>query len=60
MDNYKPIYQNLALHKVPTHFRGRSKFVVQLWWLVQGSLFAWSPQIFMVGEGSYYDYLAPI
>lgn len=46
MDNYKPIYQNLALHKVPTHFRGRSKFVVQLWWLVQGSLFAWSPQIF--------------
>ena len=25
--------------------RGRSALTVQLWWLVQGSLFRWSPQV---------------
>lgn len=41
-------YQDLSRFKQPADFRGRSAFVTQLWWLVQGSLFAWSPQ-FMYG-----------
>ncbi len=31
--------------RVPPGFRGRSRFYVQLWWLVQATLFAMSPQI---------------
>lgn len=41
-------YQNLALFRVPDGFRGRSAYSVQLWWLVQATLFKWSPQ-FMYG-----------
>ena len=37
-------YQDLNSFSVPPEFRGRSKIVVQLWWLVQGTLFQWSPQ----------------
>jgi putative colanic acid biosynthesis acetyltransferase WcaF len=37
-------YQNLDKFSLPKHFRGRSALIVQLWWLVQSSLFAWSPQ----------------
>jgi putative colanic acid biosynthesis acetyltransferase WcaF len=37
-------HQDLALFITPKGFRGRSVIIVQLWWLVQGSLFAWSPQ----------------
>jgi putative colanic acid biosynthesis acetyltransferase WcaF len=37
-------YQRLDQFHLPPHFRGRSAFLVQLWWLVQGTLFAWSPQ----------------
>ncbi|WP_448212787.1 WcaF family extracellular polysaccharide biosynthesis acetyltransferase [Colwellia sp. MEBiC06753] len=36
--------QNLKLFKVPKNFRGRNVFIVQLWWLVQATLFAGSPQ----------------
>ena len=36
--------QKLNLYKTPSGFRGRSAIVVQLWWIVQASLFAWSPQ----------------
>lgn len=36
--------QNLNLFKIPKDFRGRSALTVQLWWIVQASLFAWSPQ----------------
>ena len=43
-----PIYQDLVRFKVPAHFRGRSKVTVQLWWLVQATLFGLSPQ-FMFG-----------
>lgn len=39
------MYQDLSLHSVPSDYRGRSKIVVQLWWILQSSLFAWSPQI---------------
>lgn len=38
-------WQRLDHFTVPPGFRGRSSWHVQLWWLVQGSLFAWSPQV---------------
>lgn len=37
-------YQDLSLFVVPKGFRGRSALIVQLWWIVQATLFAWSPQ----------------
>jgi putative colanic acid biosynthesis acetyltransferase WcaF len=37
-------YQRLDKFSLPENFRGRSAVIVQLWWLVQSSLFAWSPQ----------------
>jgi len=36
--------QDLSLYKTPKGFRGKSAIVVQLWWVVQGTLFALSPQ----------------
>ena len=36
--------QDLSSFVMPDCFRGRSALVVQLWWLVQASLFSWSPQ----------------
>jgi putative colanic acid biosynthesis acetyltransferase WcaF len=36
--------QKLNTFKLPPNFRGRSGIIVQLWWVVQGSLFAMSPQ----------------
>jgi putative colanic acid biosynthesis acetyltransferase WcaF len=41
-------FQKLNEFRQPPDFRGRSAIVVQLWWIVQGTLFAWSPQ-FMYG-----------
>ncbi len=38
------MYQNLKTFKVPKGFRGKSKFIIQLWWIVQGTLFRLSPQ----------------
>ena len=38
------MYQNLKTFKVPKGFRGKSKIIVQLWWIVQGTLFRLSPQ----------------
>lgn len=40
--------QCLNKFEMPKGFRGRNKFIVQLWWMVQATLFAWSPQ-FMYG-----------
>lgn len=37
-------YQDLSLFKLPANFRGESAFSVQIWWLVQSTLFQWSPQ----------------
>jgi len=37
-------FNRLDLFKLPENFRGRSAVVVQLWWIVQATLFAWSPQ----------------
>ena len=42
------IYQRLDKFHLPDRFRGRPAWVVQLWWLVQDTLFRWSPQ-FMYG-----------
>ena len=36
--------QNLASFRLPKNFRGRSALTVQLWWLVQATLFRGSPQ----------------
>jgi len=37
-------YQDLEIFHVPAGFRGKSKVFVQLWWIVQATLFKWSPQ----------------
>lgn len=37
--------QTLAAFKLPPGFRGRSAVFVQLWWLVQATLFNCSPQV---------------
>jgi putative colanic acid biosynthesis acetyltransferase WcaF len=37
-------YQRLDQFCLPPDFRGRSAVITQLWWLVQSTLFAWSPQ----------------
>tara|TARA_B100000242_G_C42791662_1_gene368365 strand:+ start:14 stop:571 length:558 start_codon:yes stop_codon:yes gene_type:complete len=36
--------QRLDKFTLPKKFRGRNKFVVQLWWIIQSTLFALSPQ----------------
>jgi putative colanic acid biosynthesis acetyltransferase WcaF len=36
--------QDLSQFRLPPGFRGRPALTVQLWWLVQASLFRWSPQ----------------
>ncbi len=41
-------FQDLKTYRNPVGFRGKSACVVQLWWLVQSTLFAASPQ-FMYG-----------
>ena len=41
-------YQQLNRFALPPGFRGRPGWYVQLWWLAQATLFAWSPQ-FMYG-----------
>jgi putative colanic acid biosynthesis acetyltransferase WcaF len=40
----RPI-QDLKAFSVPPEFRGRSALIVQLWWLVEASLFRLSPQL---------------
>ena len=40
------MHQDLKTFKVPKDFRGKSKITVQLWWIVEKTLFAWSPQFF--------------
>jgi putative colanic acid biosynthesis acetyltransferase WcaF len=37
--------QDLRSFRLPESFRGRSALFVQLWWLVQATLFRWSPQV---------------
>lgn len=44
MNNTQLDFQLLDRFKQPNNFRGRNSFIVQLWWIVQATLFAWSPQ----------------
>jgi putative colanic acid biosynthesis acetyltransferase WcaF len=37
--------QDLAAFRLPQGFRGRSALMVQLWWIVQATLFSLSPQV---------------
>lgn len=37
-------FQDLSRFKLPPSFRGKSALWVQLWWVVQSTLFRWSPQ----------------
>ncbi len=37
--------QDLSGFSVPKGFRGGNAIKVQLWWAVQATLFAWSPQV---------------
>lgn len=39
-------FQDLKRFRTPPQFRGRSAVAVQLWWLVQATLFHTSPQVF--------------
>jgi putative colanic acid biosynthesis acetyltransferase WcaF len=39
------IFQDLSAFSLPPNFRGRSAVMVQLWWLVQATLFRASPQV---------------
>ena len=39
-------YQDLSKFEVSKGFRGRSKITVQLWWIVEKTFFAMSPQFF--------------
>lgn len=39
------MYQDLKTFKMPKGFRGKTKFHVQLWWIIQGTLFRLSPQL---------------
>lgn len=41
-----PRYQDLSKFRLPDGFRGRSGWIVQLWWFVQATFFRWSPQFF--------------
>jgi len=41
---YLKKYQQLDKFQLPQNFRGKGAVTVQLWWLVQSTLFAWSPQ----------------
>ncbi len=42
------MYQNLKTFKLPKGFRGKPIFKVQLWWIIEATLFRMSPQ-FMYG-----------
>ena len=37
--------QDLSQFQLPDGFRGRSRVAVQLWWLIQSTVFRWSPQV---------------
>ena len=39
-------FQDLTQFRMPANFRGRPAWFVQLWWIVQDTLFRWSPQVF--------------
>lgn len=38
------MFQDLSKFVLPNNFRGKPGWFVQIWWLVQSTLFRWSPQ----------------
>lgn len=40
------MYQDLSTFSLPKDFRGKNAFIVLLWWFIQSTLFACSPQPF--------------
>lgn len=38
------IFQRLSAFRLPVGFRGRGAINTQFWWIVQSTIFAWSPQ----------------
>lgn len=42
------MHQDLSKFTLPKNFRGKPGWYVQLWWIIQVTLFSWSPQ-FMYG-----------
>jgi len=42
--NTPPSVQDLSTFKLPNNFRGKPGWYVQLWWIIQSTLFAASPQ----------------
>lgn len=43
--NEASIYvQDLSAFRLPDGFRGRNALICQLWWIVQDTIFRWSPQ----------------
>lgn len=45
MQDTTPVIQQLDRFRLPRGFRGRPAWLVQLWWLVQSTLFRMSPQV---------------
>ena len=45
------MYQDLKNFQLPGDFRGKSKVIVQLWWIVENTFFAFHRNFFMVGDG---------
>ena len=39
------MYQKLPSFKLADNFRGKPGWYVQLWWIVQDTIFRWSPQV---------------
>lgn len=48
--------QDLSGFSVPKGFRGGNAIKVQLWWAVQATIFAWSPQVLYRWRAFYYVY----
>lgn len=42
--NFKDQYQDIKKFQLPSGFRGRSAIIVQLWWIIENTFIAWSPQ----------------
>jgi len=45
ISNRERKFQDLSRFRVPPTFRGRPAWFVQLWWVVEDTLFRWSPQV---------------
>ena len=51
--------QKLNTFQLPKNFRGKNAFIVQLWWIVQGTIFRMSPQ-FLYGFSEFVNNICNI